>query len=598
LTQQDRNAAERHRIVVVYERVSSKKQDIARQAKQREYALRDYPDYEVVVWDGGAVPTGKVVLVVADDGVPASKVPIFERPKSGPMCEWIEQDEVAAIYTDAQDRLSRGEDVEWVTFRALCEKNDTRIVIDGTEQPHDFAGRVTGYIQNLQSQAEIVEKKKRAHSKARLKAERGEYLGGKPPHGYKLRWFQDGKEMKCEPVPDPPARGTMRRIFRERLAGKAQMRIEEDLNREGVPAPGERWNQSTLSKMLRNRYYIGKVRFKDEEFDGQHEPIIDPETFYAVQRLMDAERGTKGQGRGRRSVGSHLFGNGMLRCGRCGGPMDPRTDKRRRRQTYVCRRAKHHECDAREQGQAEIDGPVLRYFADVILDVNATLAQLRATEDARREEVTEQRKQAEREQLRLNGEREHVEREFRAGLSHKRYEALCDKLDEEQEAADAQVEQLRAREAELSAESMVAAITAEQAESLSDIRAAIVEHVRGAGDLDAVRAALLPVFEKFVYVDMSGAPLPTRRLAPEERTPDEVVARGGAFLELYLRPEAIREWTLRKEHGAEWLGPVVPDDVSLESATPLSMRANNQSSGSPSSYASGSNRAMRPRPRQ
>ena len=32
---------------------------------------------------------------------------------------------------------------------------------------------------------------------------------------------------------------------------------------------------------------------------------------------------------------------------------------------------------------------------------------------------------------------------------------------------------------------------------------------------------------------MSGAPIPTRRLAPEDRTPDEIVARDGASPELY-----------------------------------------------------------------
>ena len=55
------------------------------------------------------------------------------------------------------------------------------------------------------------------------------------------------------------------------------------------------------------------------------------------------------------------------------------------------------------------------------------------------------------------------------------------------------------------------------------------------------------------FVDMS-VPYPTRRLAPGDRLPDEIVARDGAFLELYLRPEAIRELVVQEEDGAEWLG--------------------------------------------
>ena len=57
---------------------------------------------------------------------------------------------------------------------------------------------------------------------------------------------------------------------------------------------------------------------------------------------------------------------------------------------------------------------------------------------------------------------------------------------------------------------------------------------------------------------MSGAPIPTRRLAPEDRTPDEIVARDGASAELSRRPKAIREWAAQAEGGAGWWGPVAP----------------------------------------
>jgi hypothetical protein len=60
------------------------------------------------------------------------------------------------------------------------------------------------------------------------------------------------------------------------------------------------------------------------------------------------------------------------------------------------------------------------------------------------------------------------------------------------------VERLRAREQELSAESLLATIDADTTEWATATRASIIEHVLGAGDLDRVRAALLTRFDRFV----------------------------------------------------------------------------------------------------
>src|SRR5205809_4161327 len=92
------------RRILVYERVSSDKQDLARQHVQRERAAADYP--------------GREIEVIAEKGS-AYKVSIFDRPRGRYLCELIEAGEVEALYVDEQSRLSRGEDEEWTTFRVL-----------------------------------------------------------------------------------------------------------------------------------------------------------------------------------------------------------------------------------------------------------------------------------------------------------------------------------------------------------------------------------------------------------------------------------------------------------------------------------------------
>jgi len=90
------------RIVIVYQRVSTDRQDLARQAVQRDRASGDYPSAEIEV--------------IPDDGYSAYKVPIFERPGGKRLCSMIEAAAVAAVYADAQDRLSRGKLLEWASF--------------------------------------------------------------------------------------------------------------------------------------------------------------------------------------------------------------------------------------------------------------------------------------------------------------------------------------------------------------------------------------------------------------------------------------------------------------------------------------------------
>src|SRR6187549_967514 len=138
------------RSVIVYERVSTDAQDITRQAVQRDRAEVDYPGVEP--------------LVVQDDGVSAYKVSIFDRPGGGRLCDYISSGAVEAVYVDAQDRLSRGADDEWVAFRALCDVNDTWIVVDGQRITRDLGGKAMSYLRALLARQESEEKSHRVRS--------------------------------------------------------------------------------------------------------------------------------------------------------------------------------------------------------------------------------------------------------------------------------------------------------------------------------------------------------------------------------------------------------------------------------------------------
>ncbi len=75
---------------------------------------------------------------------------------------------------------------------------------------------------------------------------------------------------------------------------------------------------TVVQRLLRNRYYTGKVVYrrgtKDEQtFDGRHEPLIDPGTFEKVQTMLDEKR-VAGE---RPRVRQHYL-RGSVYCGECG----------------------------------------------------------------------------------------------------------------------------------------------------------------------------------------------------------------------------------------------------------------------------------------
>jgi site-specific DNA recombinase len=90
--------------------------------------------------------------------------------------------------------------------------------------------------------------------------------------------------------------------------------LHEIMTDAGLTAPGRTnpISRETLARMLRDRYYVGKVLYKGVEYQGRHEPLVDDELFNRVQRIMDAHTGSGTRER------KHLhFLKGLVWCGRC-----------------------------------------------------------------------------------------------------------------------------------------------------------------------------------------------------------------------------------------------------------------------------------------
>ena len=146
---------------------------------------------------------------------------------------------------------------------------------------------------------------------------------------YGYRWMDGHLEVV------PEEAGIIRRIYREYLDGAGKEAIARKLNQEGIPSMNSKWRPSTIHEILYNEKYVGnmllqkkitldfrtkkQVRNKGQAtqyyVENSHEPIIDPETFEAVQ--VELERRKKLHARPNdRKVDSIFYG--LVKCAQCG----------------------------------------------------------------------------------------------------------------------------------------------------------------------------------------------------------------------------------------------------------------------------------------
>lgn len=109
----------------------------------------------------------------------------------------------------------------------------------------------------------------------------------------------------------------IRLIYKMFLDGETIHGITRYMNEHYTNKYSSYKDSSQTGVILRNRLYIGKIKYKGQEYDGAHEPIIDEETFNRVQERY-REISSKWNDQYRSPFkGKHLL-SGLVFCGNCG----------------------------------------------------------------------------------------------------------------------------------------------------------------------------------------------------------------------------------------------------------------------------------------
>jgi DNA invertase Pin-like site-specific DNA recombinase len=318
----------------------------------------------------------------------------------------------------------------------------------------------------------------------------GRPSGGPRPYGYR---YEHGNLV------DVDAEGTIvARIFAEFVAGRSLSEIARGLHRDRVPTlRGRLWRQSTVSGILTNPVYVGRIRYDGEIYGGQHKPLVNEATWNKAQELIAARPTSKG--RGRPPKGRHLFRGGMLRC-ECGEAIVPRTNGGY--EMYYCNgRSKLglDFCNMPHVRRADIDGAVYRYFEQVALDVEATRQTIFNARNRKLAEIRALYEQAEQEARRAEERLARVRRDYADGrLDAEDWREFRTELSGEREAARAEAERLGGQLREVERWGELRDAEAETLRTLAELRALIAGEINDAGGLDALRAVLARTFDYFI----------------------------------------------------------------------------------------------------
>ncbi|HEX3803638.1 MAG TPA: recombinase family protein, partial [Solirubrobacteraceae bacterium] len=314
----------------------------------------------------------------------------------------------------------------------------------------------------------------------------------------------------------------VRRIFNEFVAGRAKSRIAIELHKERVPTrTGGKWYASTITAILTNALYAGFIRAEGQLVQGEHEPIIERETWLKAENLREARVTYGGRPAGRRAIGAHLLTEGLLRCS-CGARMTPETRRLRHLeyQFYRCSRAKVHpdECDQKTIRRELIDVAVDEFFRRAAHDEDQTRRDFRERTGLDLTATEASLAEAEREVAKSESRLAKIQRGWQDEIiGDDEYAAQKKQLEAELGAALAQVEQ-HVRHRYL-AQQAISALDAELeiAKRLTAIRQAIAGEVAGnTADLDAYRATLRRLFTGFVLMSPKAREAPLLPLARQE----------------------------------------------------------------------------------
>ena len=372
------------------------------------------------------------------------------------------------------DRLTRSLCDAAPLFELLRQKNKGFVSLHEQLDLSTPTGRAFLFILCTFAQLEREQTGQRTRDKMISIAKSGGWPAGKTPIGY-VRQEAHNNTLAV----DPRGAEVVRDIFERYARGESLDTIAEVY--KGVVA-----RNTIINRILRNRIYLGKIVYADEEYEGNHDAILPPELFEEVQRRLPKKRRAP-----RPNAQSRPFLlTGLLYC-RCGHAMTPYSTYGKGGKYFYYRcvdrvtcRGKHFPAEKLEKSildtvkAMEIPEDGIRVMVDTI----------RERRDAFRQQAAPELAQVGRALTEAEAEQKQIEKAFLTGVVNQQNK---DHWNGRLARINNEIEQLKIRRDELKAATEADLGPFERAENVVQSLRDIAASLKRAGDSPNLRRAFL-----------------------------------------------------------------------------------------------------------
>jgi site-specific DNA recombinase len=380
----------------------------------------------------------------------------IERPALKRLMIDIEAGKVDAVVVYKVDRLSRS----LLDFAQLIQTFDKhKVSFVSVTQQFNTASSMGRLVLNVllsfaQFEREIISE--RTRDKIAATRRKGKWTGGWPILGYDV----DPQRFKL--IVNSPEADRVRAIFQMYLKHESLMPVMLELEqlgwinkrwqtRKGGEFGGKPFTRNSLYKLLTNVAYAGKVKYKDEVHEGEHEGIVDPNTWQRAQAIL-ARNGRTGGTPVRNKFGAFL--KGLLRCVSCQCAMTPSHSTRqgaKRYRYYVCSSAQKkgwHTCPSKSVPAIQIEelvvGQIRAMGADPRL-LEKVLEQVARQDETRAGQIEKEKRGMERELQRWHTELHQLTAQIKPGADNASLLARLADLNERINASEQRVAGLQSQ---------------------------------------------------------------------------------------------------------------------------------------------------------
>ena len=151
-------------------------------------------------------------------------------------------------------------------------------------------------------------------------------------NGGQVLGYDNDPDDKGVPKPNAAERELVLLIFRTYVKEQSFRTVARIINEKGYRTKtyvsrrnnvhlGKKFNNTHIMRILQNEFYIGKIAYNGEVYEGQQEPIVPMEMWNRAQAIIESKRAKRSKSR-KQNLHTFLL-QGLVTCGWCKSYMTP-----------------------------------------------------------------------------------------------------------------------------------------------------------------------------------------------------------------------------------------------------------------------------------